>query len=103
MVIEQRGYTLRGDLMEIDSGASPLDRPSTTAQDIEITRDLARRARAAYPNADLSGYSITQIADDVDDLRRALGYDKISLVAASFGSQWAFAVMKTHPAALRAR
>jgi pimeloyl-ACP methyl ester carboxylesterase len=97
VVIEQRGYTLRGDLMEIDSGALPLDRPSTTAQDIEITRDLARRAQAAYPNADLSGYSITQIADDVDDLRRALGYDKISLVAASFGSQWAFAVMKAHP------
>jgi len=97
IVIEQRGYTLRGDLMEIDSPALPLDRPSTTAQDIEVTRDLARRAQAAYPQADLSGYSITQIADDVDDLRQALGYDKVSLVAASFGSQWAFAVLKRHP------
>jgi pimeloyl-ACP methyl ester carboxylesterase len=97
IVIEQRGYTLRGDLMEIDSPALPLDRPSTTVQDIEITRGLARRAQAAYPQADLSGYSIAQIADDVDDLRQALGYDKISLVAASFGSQWAFAVMKRHP------
>jgi pimeloyl-ACP methyl ester carboxylesterase len=97
IVIEQRGYTLRGDLMEIDSPALPLDRPSTTAQDIEITRGLARRAQAAYPQADLSGYSIAQIADDVDDLRQALGYDKVSLVAASFGSQWAFAVMKRHP------
>ena len=97
IVIEQRGYTLRGDLMEIDSPALPLDRPATTAQDIAITRDLARRAQAAYPQADLSGYSIAQIADDVDDLRQALGYDKVSLVAASFGSQWAFAVMKRHP------
>lgn len=97
LVVEQRGYTLRGDLMEIDSRALPLDQPSTTAQDIEVTRDLARRAQVAYPKADLSGYSITQIADDVDDLRRALGYDKVSLVAASFGSQWAFAVMKRHP------
>jgi pimeloyl-ACP methyl ester carboxylesterase len=97
IVIEQRGYTLRGDLMEIDSPALPLDQPSTTAQDIELTRDLARRAQAAYPQADLSGYSIAQIADDVDDLRQALGYDKVSLVAASFGSQWAFAVLKRHP------
>jgi pimeloyl-ACP methyl ester carboxylesterase len=97
IVIEQRGYTLRGDLMEIDSPALPLNRPATTAQDIAITRDLARRAQAAYPQADLSGYSIAQIADDVDDLRQALGYDKVSLVAASFGSQWAFAVMKRHP------
>jgi pimeloyl-ACP methyl ester carboxylesterase len=97
IVIEQRGYTLRGDLMEIDSPALPLNQPSTTAQDIEITRGLARRAQAAYPRADLSGYSIAQIADDVDDLRQALGYDQVSLVAASFGSQWAFAVLKRHP------
>ncbi len=97
IVIEQRGYTLRGDLMELDSRPLPLDRPMTIEDDVAVTRDLARRAQAAYPQADLSGYSIRQIADDVDDLRRALGYDKISLNAASFGSQWAFAVMKAHP------
>ena len=31
------------------------------------------------------------------DLSHALGYDKISALGASFGSQWAFAVMKAHP------
>jgi pimeloyl-ACP methyl ester carboxylesterase len=97
IVIEQRGYTLRGDLMEIASKPLPLDRPTTVADDIAVTRDLARRAHAAYPQADLSGYSIGQIADDVADLSHALGYDRISVVAASFGSQWGFAVMKAHP------
>jgi pimeloyl-ACP methyl ester carboxylesterase len=97
VVIEQRGYTLRGDLMEIPSKSLPLDRPTTVADDIDVVRDLARRAQAAYPKADLSGYSIGEIADDVQDLSRALGYDKISLVGASFGSQWSFAVMKAHP------
>ncbi|HTF67441.1 MAG TPA: alpha/beta hydrolase, partial [Edaphobacter sp.] len=97
VVIEQRGYTLRGELLELASKPLPLNRPTTTVDDIDVTLDLARRAKAAYPQADLSGYSIGQIADDVDDLRRALGYDKISLVAASFGSQWGFAVMKAHP------
>ncbi len=97
IVIEQRGYTLRGDLMELASRPLPLDRPTTAADDTDVVRDLARRAQGAYPQADLSGYSIGQIADDVDDLRQALGYGKISLVAASFGSQWAFAVMKAHP------
>jgi pimeloyl-ACP methyl ester carboxylesterase len=97
LVIEQRGYTLRGDRMEIPSKALPLDRPTTVADDIAITRDLARRAQAAYPQADLSGYSIGEIADDVADLSHALGYDKISVVGASFGSQWGFAVMKAHP------
>lgn len=97
VVIEQRGYTLRGEMLELDSPALPLDQPTTTAQDVAETRDMARRAPAAYPKADLSGYSIGQIADDVDDLRKALGYDHVSLAAASFGSQWAFAVMKRHP------
>lgn len=97
IVIEQRGYTLRGDLMTLKTPALPLDRPSTVADDVAIVRDMARRAPAAYPQADLSGYSIGQMADDVADLVRALGYPKISLVAASFGSQWGFAVMKAHP------
>ncbi len=97
IVIEQRGYTLRGDLMTLKTPALPLDRPSTVADDVAIVRDMARRAPAAYPQADLSGYGIGQIADDVADLTRALGYPKVSLVAASFGSQWAFAVMKAHP------
>ncbi|MCD2341218.1 alpha/beta hydrolase [Ideonella azotifigens] len=97
VVIEQRGYTLRGDLMNLTTPPEPLDQPATIERDIEATRALARGAQAAYPQADLSGYSITQMADDVNDLRQALGYRQISLVAASFGSQWAFAVMKRHP------
>ena len=97
VVIEQRGYTLRGDRMELTTKALPLDRPMTVADDIAIVRDLARRAAPANSGKDLSGYTIVQAANDVDDLRRALGYDRISLVAASFGSQWAFAVMKAHP------
>jgi pimeloyl-ACP methyl ester carboxylesterase len=97
VVIEQRGYSLRGDLMELSSKALPLDRPTTVADDVDLVRDLARRAQSAYPQADLSGYSIGEIADDVADLSRALGYDRISVVAGSFGSQWGFAVMKSHP------
>jgi pimeloyl-ACP methyl ester carboxylesterase len=97
VVIEQRGYSLRGEMLELDTPALPLDQPTTTAQDIAFTSDLARRAASAFPKADLSGYSIGQIADDVHDLSKALGYDHISLAAASFGSQWAFAVLKRHP------
>jgi pimeloyl-ACP methyl ester carboxylesterase len=97
VVIEQRGYTLRGDKLELTTPALPLDRPMTVAGDTEAVRDLARRAKAAYPDNDLSGYTIVHCADDVDALRQALGYDRISLVAASFGSQWAFAVLKAHP------
>lgn len=97
IVIEQRGYTLRGEMMSLKTPALPLDRPGAVADDVAIVRDMARRAQTAYPQADLSGYGIGQIADDVADLSKALGYKQVSLLAASFGSQWAFAVIKTHP------
>ncbi len=97
VVIEQRGYSLRGDMLELPSVALPLDRPMTIADDTAATRDLARRTATAFPGKDLAGYTVIACAEDVNDLRRALGYDRISLVAASFGSQWGFAVMKTHP------
>lgn len=97
VVIEQRGYTLRGDRLEITAPAAPLDRPGTIEADIAGTVALAKAAVAAHPDKDLSGYTITACAEDVNDLRRALGYDRISLFGGSFGSQWSFAVMRLHP------
>ncbi|MDI3291468.1 alpha/beta fold hydrolase [Polyangium sp. 15x6] len=97
VVIEQRGYTRRGEMLEAISEALPLDQPGSVRVEAEAMRALARAAIAANPDKDLSGYDIGELAADVDDLRRALGYDKISLFGGSFGSQWSFAVMRLHP------
>lgn len=97
VIIEQRGYTLRGDRLILPQPAAPLDRPYSVGDYEQAILDAARHAPAAYPDHDLSGYSITNIADDANDLRRALGYDHMSLLGASFGSQWAFAIMRRHP------
>ncbi|TCV97782.1 TAP-like protein [Luteibacter rhizovicinus] len=97
VVVEQRGYTLRGDMLTIPLPASPDDRPGSVRADAAAMRAQARAAVAAYPDKDLSGYDIGEFASDVDDLRRALGYEKISLFGGSFGSQWALAVMRLHP------
>jgi pimeloyl-ACP methyl ester carboxylesterase len=97
VVVEQRGYTRRGEMLQETWDAQPLDRPATVQADIAGMRALARKAIAANPDKDLSGYDIGQFAADVDDVRKALGYDTISLWGGSFGSQWSLAVIRLYP------
>lgn len=98
VVIEQRGYTLRGERLEMMRPARPLHRPRTARDDAQQAIALAGQAVAEHPGKDLAGYTIQACADDVDDLRRALGYERIALFGGSFGSQWSLAVMRRHPA-----
>ncbi|TWI67473.1 TAP-like protein [Pseudoduganella lurida] len=97
VIVEQRGYTLRGERLEVAAPALPLDRPRTAGADAAAAIALARLAVAAHPGKDLAGYTIRACADDVDDVRRALGYERIALFGSSFGSQWSLAVMRAHP------
>src|SRR5204862_145356 len=76
VIVEQRGYTLRGDMLELRYPAMPLDRPSTIEDDVAVMRGLAHGAATANPGRDLAGYTIAECADDVDAVRRALGYSK---------------------------
>jgi pimeloyl-ACP methyl ester carboxylesterase len=48
----------------------------------------------------LQGYNTRESADDVEDVRRALGYDRITLWGRSYGSHLALAVLRRHPAAI---
>lgn len=100
VVIEQRGYTARGEMLMAPSPAWPLDKPASVRASAADMQAQAKAAVAANPDKDLSGYDIGEFAADVDDLRRALGYGKISLFGGSFGSQWSLAVMRLHPDAV---
>ncbi|HKW44120.1 MAG TPA: alpha/beta fold hydrolase [Candidatus Eremiobacteraceae bacterium] len=51
--------------------------------------------------ADLSQYSTDNEADDLDDVRAALGYDKFDLVGAAYGSTVALDYMRRHPGRVR--
>jgi pimeloyl-ACP methyl ester carboxylesterase len=49
---------------------------------------------------DYRGLTVPEAAADVNDLRKALGYNKIQLWGGSFGSHWAIAVMRYYPQTL---
>jgi pimeloyl-ACP methyl ester carboxylesterase len=100
IVFDQRGYSPRGGTLSFKHHAdgAPLDQP--TDLHVETTRYVAL-AKAAVADAakrgiDFRGYTVLECSDDVDDLRKALGYKQITLVGTSFGSQWSFAIMRRH-------
>lgn len=97
VIVDQRGWSTRGDVLELAVPQKPLGRPRSREAEFAEMTTLAHRAIAANPGKDLAGYTIVQCAEDVNDLRVALRYPKISLSGQSFGSQWSLAVMRLHP------
>jgi pimeloyl-ACP methyl ester carboxylesterase len=99
--IDQRGFSERGDVLKFKyrTTGHPLDQPTSIARESAGYAVMSRAAVDAFSRKgfDLRGYDIKECADDVNDLRKALGYDQIILVGQSFGSQWSFAVMRRHP------
>lgn len=53
-------------------------------------------------DADLRFYTTPFFVDDLDAVRRALGYEKINLWGGSYGSRAALVYMRRHPASVRA-
>ncbi|WP_163868842.1 alpha/beta hydrolase [Myxococcus eversor] len=97
VVVDQRGYSPRGEILTVSRRAQPLEQPRSLAADAEAMVALAQDAVAAHPDKDLSGYNLVEYAEDVKALSKALGYRRISLSGQSFGSQWSLAVMRLHP------
>ena len=99
--VDQRGNSERGEILTFKyrTPERKLDEPASLALATSSFVELSRAAVADYEKKgiDLRGYTVKECADDVNDVRRALGYERIILVATSFGSQWSFAVMRRHP------
>ena len=97
VVIDQRGFSDFGEKLMFSMPELRLDKPRSLADETAALKQAAREAVKANAGKDLAGYTLTQCAADVDDLRKALGYDKIILTGQSFGSQWSLAVIKLFP------
>lgn len=105
----------RRDIVLVDqrgTGASnPLDCPDEEdgedGQDelqrlFSVVEDLERLSACLEQlDADPRLYTTPIAMDDLDEVRRALGYDTINLYGASYGTRAALVYMRRHPAAVR--
>lgn len=103
VLVDQRGHSLQGEgqvlTFKFTRTAEPLDQPGSAEHSVQRFVDESRATQAQFADGriDLAGYTVIECADDVEALRRALGYRQITLNGSSYGSQWSFAVMRRHP------
>ncbi|HEV7238401.1 MAG TPA: alpha/beta fold hydrolase [Thermoanaerobaculia bacterium] len=80
----------------------PVDQPLDAAMLRDVMRPLLTACRDHWQNqgVDLAAYNTIENAADVNDLRIALGYDKIHLIGGSYGSHLALQFMRQFPKAV---
>ena len=80
--------------------AMPLDVAPSREAALKELRANARGCASYWRDlqrVDLNGYNTNESADDLEDLRKALGARQISLWSISYGTHLAFATMRRHP------
>jgi pimeloyl-ACP methyl ester carboxylesterase len=97
VLIDQRGVGDR-DLTWQWDGTPPMayfvSADSARRHEAELTRRALTAIRAR--GVDVTGYTTAASATDLDELRTALGFDKISLLAFSYGTHLACAYLKAY-------
>src|SRR5688500_7586347 len=101
IAFDQRGtgYS-KPNLACLDRLSLPLDVPPTRHTDTQELRKNSRSCASYWRDiqrVDLTGYNTNESADDLEDLRKALGANQISLWSISYGTHLAFATMRRHP------
>lgn len=103
ILMDQRGTGRSNPLVSWASPASiPTDAFLSQEKMVELIRSWGAKAIAAFKQRgiDLAGYNSVESADDLDDLRKALGAEKINLIGFSYGTHLGLATVRRHAAHL---
>lgn len=101
VIISQRGIgpSKPTTLIETTLTPQPPDQPYDEQSIVQEYQNILAEEKKAWEDLglDLSGFTVVEAADDINDVRLALGYDKIVIWGGSFGSHWGMAFMRNYP------
>jgi pimeloyl-ACP methyl ester carboxylesterase len=98
LLIDQRGTGKSGALpCTLYSSADP----AASLRDVFPVAALKRCAQRLRARADLTQYTFDRFADDLEQVRRKLGYGALNLYAGSYGTRAAQVYMRSFPASVR--
>ncbi|WP_395373530.1 alpha/beta fold hydrolase [Marinicella sp. W31] len=99
VVVGQRGFGTSFDTHCEDSEAVPVEQIFDFDAQYDALVKALEKCRIKWEKADvdLEGFNVKEAAADVDAIAQALGYPKIQLLGASFGSHWGMTVIKYFP------
>jgi pimeloyl-ACP methyl ester carboxylesterase len=73
------------------------DNPQSYLGDFFPSEGVERCRKQLEPRADLTRYTSVYVADDLEAVRRALGYSRVVLFAGSYGTRIAIAYLRRYP------
>lgn len=98
LLVDQRGT---GASNPLDCEPRPPDAPLARMFDDTYREDEVRKCLAAQGETDVRQYTTPIAMDDLDEVRAALGYEKLNLWGISYGTRAALVYMRQHPERVR--
>ena len=99
ILIDQRGVGMTEPRLDCGRLEYPLDQPATREGLLRVYRERASACAQKWKQRgiNLAAYNTNENADDINALREALGLEKVSLLAASYGTTLAMTILRRHP------
>ncbi len=100
VIFDQRGNGNSIPNLSCENSFSlPLDLPLSKVSFTRAYRKYIKECSAYWKERgrDLQGYNVVSMADDIEAIRRGLGYEKIMLFGGSFGSHLGLTYIKRYP------